>query len=81
MKTVPIKARQPLPPAVLRQADTQPVVLTVRGKPRYLLRAIKPTDAARLARGDTSEDTDWVESASTQLLEAYAEEDAIYDTL
>ena len=82
MKSIAIKVRQPLPPQILREADQEPVLLTVRGKPRYLLRSLKRSDAARTAeRADTSEDQAWVESASSQLLSAYGDEDSIYDDL
>ena len=82
MKSIAIKVRKPLPPQILKEADQEPVLLTVRGKPRYILRSLKPSDASRLAeKPDTSEDPTWVESASSQLLSAYGDQDSIYDDL
>ena len=80
MKTIAIKLRQALPPDVLREADKEAVVLTVKGKPRYVIRSLRE-QRERGPAPDTSEDKDWVNFASARLLAAYADEDAIYDEL
>ena len=81
MKKITIKARQSVPPQVLKDADQEPVMLVVGGKPRYLIQSLKPARRYRSKKADTSEDRDWVEFASSHLLSAYADEDSIYDEL
>ena len=81
MKKIAIKARQSLPHQVLKDADEEPVMLVLGGKPRYLIQSLKQTRRSRLKKADTSEDRDWVAYASSHILSAYGDEDCIYDEL
>jgi hypothetical protein len=82
MKTVAINASKPLSPELLKEADQEPVLLTIRGKPRYLLRSVRKPVATESAKNhQMPEEDDWRRLASSQLLDAYSDTDAIYDDL
>ncbi len=82
MKSIAIKVNEPLPPSLLSEAEQEPVLLTVEGRPRYVIRSVagiaaQPSEAELAA----SEDEDWRSMSMRNLLNAYGEEDAIYDEL
>ncbi len=81
MKKIAIKPKQSLPNQVLKDADQEPVMLVVEGKPRYLIQSLKPARRSRSKKAKTSEDRDWIAFARSHLLTAYADEDSIYDEL
>ena len=82
MKKVPIDVRRPLPKRILKDAEKEPVLLTVSGKPRYVLRSVAAT-GKRLTDAELAaiEDEEWRQMSLANLLNAYGEEDAIYDEL
>lgn len=83
MKKVPIDLRRSLPKRILKDAEKEPVLLTVRGKPRFVVRSVSV--ASLKARSDrdiaAAEDAEWREFARRHILSAYADSDAIYDEL
>ncbi len=83
MKKVPIDVRRPLPKRILKDAEKEPVFLTVSGKPRFVVRSVNVNTLKARSDRDiaAAENAEWREFASRHILSAYAESDAIYDEL